>query len=86
MTCLDPQQIENLFSFLYADDDFDRSFLDQVKAAALRGINRHDGPLERIHEAEQVILRLTMDHNSTPNYVQGFEMARDYFAKYGNHG
>jgi hypothetical protein len=37
---------------------------------------------KRIELADRVILTLTMDHNSTPNYVRGFEMARDYFVKY----
>lgn len=39
-------------------------------------------PEERLREAESVILRLTMDHNSSPNYVLGFEEAREYFCKY----
>ena len=37
---------------------------------------------ERIEEADRIILTLTMDHNSTPNYLRGLEMAEEYFAKY----
>jgi hypothetical protein len=37
---------------------------------------------ERIAEADRIILTLTEDHNNTPNYVRGFDMAQEYFAKY----
>ena len=33
----------------------------------------------RIDRADSIILRLTMDHNSTPNYVAGFDAAQSYF-------
>jgi hypothetical protein len=37
---------------------------------------------ERCAAAELIIIRLTMDHNSTPNYVKGFELAQAHFAQY----
>jgi hypothetical protein len=38
------ERIENLFSFLYMDEEeWDREFLDQVKAAALRGCAQPEG-------------------------------------------
>lgn len=39
---------------------------------------------ERCEAAEIIIATLTMDHNSTPNYVRGFEMAREHFANFPN--
>ncbi len=36
----------------------------------------------RVFEADLVMLLLTADHNSTPNYVKGFQAASEYFAKY----
>lgn len=36
----------------------------------------------RIEDADRIILTLTEDHNNTPNYVRGFELAQAYFAKY----
>lgn len=41
-------------------------------------------PEERLAEAERIILQLTMDHNSSPNYVRGFDMAHAYFSKYSD--
>jgi arginase family enzyme len=38
--------------------------------------------LQRIARAEAVIVMLTADHNTSPNYVRGFDMARDYFQDY----
>lgn len=34
---------------------------------------------ERCHRADHIILLLTADHNSGPNYVKGFDMAQEYF-------
>ncbi len=35
---------------------------------------------ERVRRADACIAMLTADHNATPNYVKGFDMAQDYFA------
>ena len=36
----------------------------------------------RVFEADLAMLLLTADHNSTPNYVKGFQAASEYFSKY----
>jgi predicted DCC family thiol-disulfide oxidoreductase YuxK len=37
---------------------------------------------KRLERADKIILMLTADHNTGPNYVKGFDMARDYFQDY----
>lgn len=34
---------------------------------------------QRCEAAEKIIVQLTADHNSTPNYVKGFDMAQNHF-------
>jgi hypothetical protein len=53
--------------------------------AAMRealGVTGPDNLIERLEQAETIIAWLTMDHNSGPNYVKGFDMAQEHFAKY----
>jgi hypothetical protein len=42
--------------------------------------------IERLHgrlaEVDRIILMLTMDHNSSPNYLRGFDMARKYYGRH----
>jgi len=53
-----------------------------LKAAIRAAHGLRCGPNSRLEEAERIIFWLTADHNSGPNYVKGFDMAREYFAKY----
>lgn len=38
----------------------------------------------RCEAAEKIVVQLTADHNSTPNYVKGFDMAQDHFHDFPN--
>lgn len=39
---------------------------------------------ERCEQAEQIISKLTADHNAGPNYSAGFELAQQHFARFPN--
>lgn len=39
---------------------------------------------QRCEAAEQIIAKLTMDHNTTPNYLEGLAMAQKHFADWPN--
>ena len=47
----------------------------EARCAALRA---------RIDVADAIILRLTADHNTGPNYLRGFDMAHGYFAEHAD--
>jgi len=44
----------------------------------------YDFLAQHCEAAEQIIAKLTMDHNSTPNYVPGFDAAQRHFAEFPN--
>jgi len=44
----------------------------------------YDFLASRCESAEEIIATLTMDHNSTPNYVQGFDAAQRHFGEFPN--
>jgi hypothetical protein len=58
------------------DDAQLTAFADRIRAEEREALN------ERIESAERCMAMLTADHNSTPNYLRGFDMAGDHFAKY----
>lgn len=54
--------------------------LQRLEDLMLQGmVMGYDLLAERCEKAEQTITMLTADHNSTPNYLRGFEMAQHHF-------
>lgn len=59
--------------------------LQRLEVLMLEGVVMgYDLLAERCEKAEQAITMLTADHNSTPNYVRGFEMAQRHFQEFPN--
>jgi hypothetical protein len=68
---------------LAAEDEL--SMLQRLEALLIDGITiGYDLMASRCEAAEQIIARLTMDHNNTPNYVQGFALAQKHFRDFPN--
>jgi len=57
--------------------------LDQLEKTLFAGIVMgYDLLAARCEAAESIIAKLTMDNNSTPNYVQGFDLAQRHFSEF----
>lgn len=59
--------------------------LQRLEDLMLQGmVMGYDLLAERCEKAEQTITMLTADHNSTPNYLRGFDMAQRHFQDFPN--
>lgn len=66
---------------LAAEDEL--NLLRRLEGLLFEGIGMgYDLMAARCEAAETIIAKLTMDHNTTPNYVQGFDLAQRHFSAF----